>query len=192
MIRNSKYFGKNYILVFIGVIFVFLFVFFMPVIYNLDNNNDVRLIGNDNKISISNVLPLADVSGKNLNVDTINDKILNSLDFSIEGTGSTKKSVDYEVYLIGNSENTINTSYVKVYLTDNEDNPFNLYASNVVPTYRDLRVSNTKADAKIIYAGSIKGGERKDFKLRVWLADNYFINDSEQQFSGIIVVRRIS
>lgn len=192
MIKNSKYFGKNYILVFIGIIFTFLFVSFIPAICNLYNSNDVKLIGNDNEISVANVLPLSDVSGKSLNVDTVNDKILNGLDFSIEGTGSTKKSVNYEVYLIGDSENIINPSYIKVYLTDNFDNPFNLYASNVVPTYSDLRVSNTKADAKIIYAGSIKGGERKDFKLRMWLADNYFINDSEQQFSGIIDVRRVS
>lgn len=193
MIKNSKYFEKNYILFFVGIVFTILFVSFIPIICDFTNSNDVKLVCDNNKISISNVLPLTDVSGKILNIDSVDSKILDGLDFSIEGTGNKKKSIDYEIYLVGISlENSINPTYVKVYLTDKKGKPFNLYNTNVVPTYKSLRVSDTKADAKVIYAGSIKGGEKKEFKIRIWLDDSYFISDSKQQFSAIINVRKVS
>ena len=83
MIKNSKYFEKNYILFFAGIVFTILFVSFIPIICDFANSNDVKLVCDNNKISISNVLPLTDVSGKSLNIDSVDSKILDGLDFSI-------------------------------------------------------------------------------------------------------------
>lgn len=190
---KSKYLRKSFIFL-VSVIFIFFIVInLVPIVKKSMNANNVRFIGSNDTISIGNVLPLTDASGKNLSTVNVDKRVLNEVNFSVKGVGYKDVSVDYEIYLINNSSSdTINQNYIKVYLTDGNKNPFNYYASNAVPVYSSLRVSNDKPDGKIIYAGSIKGGEKQSFTLRLWLADNYIINNEDKNFEGMIAVRKVS
>ena len=76
-------------------------------------------------------------------------------------------------------------------MTNGDNKPFEFYSKNSVPAYKSLRVSNSQANGKIIYSGSVKGEEIQKFKLRVWLADNYVLNDSDRSFSGTILVKKV-
>lgn len=188
MISSSKFANKSVYILLLAIVLSFGLICLIPGILNKMNSNDVEFIGDKNIVTISNVLPLTDVSGKSLDTK---DKIIDEVDFSVRGVGDKNKKVNYEIYLVNNnSDMEINPGFVKVYLTDENSNPFEYYSKNSVPAYKSLKVSNNRADGKIIYSGSISGTEVQSFKLRIWLADNYVLNDSDRSFSGTISVRK--
>ena len=150
-----------------------------------------EFVGDRNTVTIENTLPLTDVSGKSLDSK---EKIIDEVSFSVKGVGNKKRNVNYEIYLINTNvdmDRQINSGFIKVYLTDGDNKPFEFYSKNSVPAYKSLRVSNSQANGKIIYSGSVKGEEIQKFKLRVWLADNYVLNDSDRSFSGTILVKKV-
>ena len=129
----------------------------------------------------------------NLDASNVRKEFLNEVAFSIKGIGNEEKAVRYEICLINEAtEEEINSNYVKIYLTDNDNKPFNFYNGNAVPVYQSLRISEGSADGKVIYSDIIKGKEIKKFKLRVWLSDAYILNETDRYFSAKIVVRKVS
>ena len=142
-------------------------------VYNKDVGN-VSLTTGEISLSLSNVssdktltnvIPLSDIDGK-----TISDYF----DFTVNSTVDTEK-IYYEVYLLPKSGNTLDTSYLKVYLTDQSDNLI-----KGVTYYSSLQESEKDEDGKVIYKGLIELNnnhttktETKDFRLRLWLDENY-------------------
>lgn len=188
VISNSKFANKSVYILLGAIILSLGLICLIPSILEKMNSNDVEFVGDKNTVTIGNTLPLTDISGKSL---TAKEGIIDEVSFSVKGVGDKKKSIYYEMYLINNSTGEeINPGFVKVYLTDGYNKPFEYYAKNSVPAYKSLKVSTKQANGKIIYTGNIKGGETQNFKLRVWLADNYVLNDSDRSFSGTIMVKK--
>ena len=115
-------------------------------------------------LSLSNIVPKSGFEGMNSG---------DYVDFTVNATVDTEK-IYYEVYILPNGDNTLNTAYLKTYLTDQSD----VRISNV-KIYDNL-ANAEKAGGKVIYRGivetNVDGSSKnftKDFRLRIWLDDNY-------------------
>lgn len=192
--KMSKYFNKNTFLFVMSIVFFFLVIIVIGLTKDKfnSNSNSVSLTGT-NSIHISNKLPLTDESGRTLDASNVDDDILNEISFSVESTGDTNISSNYEVYLESDeNDDTIDPNYVKVYLTDGDGKAFKDYSGNEVMTYRNLRVSKSSASGKLLYSGTIFGNQKQEFKLRLWLDETYFLSDTKKEFNGIIKVKKLS
>lgn len=180
-----------------GLFFLILiFVFFVAInclpLLLKDDTLTVELVG-ENEVFISSILPITDMSAREISIDTIQDGIIGYSEFSIEVKGNPSKPVSYEIYLtdIGEGDG-IEYDYIKVYLTDNEDVPYKQFGGNGVPSYKDISVSLSQPDKRILLSDKINSLEVKKFKLRIWLADTYVLDDEVKEFRGKISVRTIS
>ena len=192
--KMSKYFNKNTFLFVMSIVFFFLVIIVIGLTKDKfnSNSNSVSLTGT-NSIHISNKLPLTDESGRTLDASNVDDDILNEISFSVESTGDTNISSNYEVYLESDeNDDTIDPNYVKVYLTDGDGKAFKDYSGNEVMTYRNLRVSKSSASGKLLYSGTIFGNQKQEFKLRLWLDETYFLSDTKKEFNGIRKVKKLS
>ncbi len=119
---------------------------------------------NGNK-TLTNVIPMSDIDGKSSS---------DYFDFTVNSTVDSEK-IYYEVYILPKSGNTLDTSYLKTYLTDQ-----NNVEIKGVRLYDDLSTSEKEANGKVIYKGLVElnndystKNESKEFRLRMWLDENY-------------------
>ena len=113
--------------------------------------------------TLTDVIPLTDYDGMNSS---------NYFDFTVNGTVDTER-IYYEVYIAPDENNTLDTSHLKVYLTDQND----VKIQNV-KFYNDLG-NIEDGNGKVLYQGIIETdngvtrSESKDFRLRIWIDDTY-------------------
>lgn len=157
------------IIIFIALVFGFSYSYF---VYNKDIAN-VSIITGDISINLSSIngnlnlgstLPKSDNEGINSN---------NYLDFTVNSKVDTEK-IYYEVYILPRSGNTLNTDYLKLYLTDQTNNVltnvtmYNSLVDSTVPNgkalYRDIVDLNNDYSSR---------SEVRTFRLRLWLDENY-------------------
>lgn len=145
-----------------------------------DSHLDVDL--KDEKIVLNNSLLLTDTMGKNLNLDNLKVGTTGYTEFEIKSKVDEK--IKFEVYLLKeDAEPEVPLQFIKVYLTDENDNVIDGFDGASVPTFYDLKVSNVNLNGKLLYSGSFKNKESKKFKLRMWVADTYELTPSESIFS---------
>ncbi len=140
-------------------------------VYNKDIGNvslnageiSLNLSDISGNLALTGAIPKSDNDGK-ISIDYI--------DFTVDATVDTEK-IYYEIYILPKSGNTLDTSYLKTYLTDQND----VMISDVTK-YSNL--SNYESNGKIIYKGLINLNsnnttktETKDFRLRLWLDETY-------------------
>lgn len=132
-----------------------------------------------NGISLTNALPISDNIGKTLDNSGSNGYFDFNVSCKIVGTTAIK----YEIYSEEQSvSNPIDSSFVKMYLTDGtSDRPISGYDGEV-PTYNMLPTSSIKDGAKRLYYGSFNTTGGQSFRLRMWLSDKYSIPTTSQQF----------
>lgn len=169
------------ILIFLTGIFSY-YVFFKnknsgTILFTYSNDNDV--------ISIENSLPIEDSVGKKLSNSDTNNKLNGYFEFVLSPKISKNSSIDYEIVAKKTSDNNeISDQYIKIYLTDGDsDLPVDGYNLVSVPTYAELKNSASDSRHKVLYSGKFKNNKDKKFILRMWLADNYVINDNLKYFS---------
>lgn len=137
------------------------------------------------EISITNKLPLSDELGRSL---TESDDMKSYIEFSIKNTSN--EDIDYDIYLIKNKVNMeVNTNYVKFYLTDSNNNALEGFENNKLPNYDDLLSLNDIPAGKLLYSSTIKANKKEDYKLRVWLSDNYAISNEIENFKAKLSIR---
>ncbi len=172
----------------------------MAVVFNLVDYSSAVVVNNDvivnfqddstHSFIVKNLLPIPDAVGKKLSRKMETDGVEDYIDFSVQANAPSNEIVRYEVYLIDqNLDYAINSSYIKVYLTNGSlDIPFSEYHS-VVPVYRDLETSESNSSGKRIFEGELKGGETQYFRLRMWLADTYVVTPEVRNFVADIYVK---
>ena len=105
-----------------------------------------------------------------------------TFDFNI--SSNVLEKVKYEIVLKSDdSLSTINDRFVKIYVTDDNDKPINDFYSGMVPTFYDLKVSETDPGAKVIYSGVLKNKNVSKIRVRMWVADNHEISFNSLVFS---------
>ena len=166
---------KNLIMSIIGL-FTFIFlaggVSFAYFVYN----KDIAVVDLETgKISI-NFNNATNTIGNDINQplnDGLGQVMPNYLDFNVNGVTDTE-SIYYEIYIVPNDASTIDSKYINIYLTDQNENkihgvsPLNLLQpskiNNGYLVYSDVLVANN--------SGTIKNYD-KNFRIRVWLNDSY-------------------
>ncbi len=143
-----------------------------------------------NGVSITNAFPKSDAEGK-LIKDTGDDGIANGyFDFNVTSTMGGDMTIPYYVYAVditGEVEHKLASKYVKLYLSDQEDQPIEGYEGEV-PTFASLDPikandsNGEEVQGKKLYYGYVNGSEVKKFRLRMWLSDRYPGTDVAETF----------
>ena len=189
--ENHGYFIKSISIVLLSLIAVILIIAIFLKIDEYKRKSykiDVRFSDND-IVYLTNKLPISDEIGKNYNGTGVEKGIADYKEFTI--TNPNERKVSYEIYLtkVTNKVDDIRSSYVKLYLTDENNNPVEDFGSSKMLSYYDLPSLEDKLDSRLLYRGAIVSGGSKKFKLRSWIADTYIISNTEEDFSFDIDVR---
>ena len=136
----------------------------------------------NNEVSMGGAYPISDSYAIN------NLANLDCVDFTVSGSGNDSKNeyVTYEIYLTEKSGNTLDSNYVKVYLTDDDDNyvagPFKYNSLDNTLYSKDAETG------KLVLSNSEINNFSDDYKLYVWVDEEYSQNDVSQTFSFYINV----
>lgn len=135
-----------------------------------------------NNIDITNALPMSDINGKNLTGEK------NTFDFTITSNKSGDK-VLYDVYVTPYIKE-LPEQYIKVYLTDQNNNPVLGY-ENRIPTYNNLNnYSEENEESKILYSSELDEHNKSiKLRLRVWLSEEYDLSEESLTFAFRVNVR---
>ena len=138
------------------------------------NNITATFVGGSNQINFTNAYPISDEYAIN-NIDK-----LTYIDFTVSGDAiNENESVGYEIFLTEKDGNTLSNNYVKLYLTDDDDNEIvspTLYSSLATTTY------NKEPSGKVVYKTKTKGEMRK-YRLYAWIDQDYSDNTISRTFS---------
>ena len=138
------------------------------------NNITATFVGVSNQINFTNAYPISDEYAIS-NIDK-----LTYIDFTVSGDAiNENESVGYEIFLTEKDGNTLSNNYVKLYLTDDDDNEIvspTLYSSLATTTY------NKESSGKVIYKTKTKGETRK-YRLYAWIDQDYSDNTISRTFS---------
>lgn len=134
-----------------------------------------------NVIEINNAVPMSDENGKKLTGNN------NMFDFTVSAKYSGVSSIDYEIYATPITQ-TLDSKYIKIYLTDQNDQAITGYDS-VVPTYEELEDSLME-NSKTIYKSSLdQSGVSQEFRLRIWVNSEYNMPETSKKFSFKVNVK---
>lgn len=140
------------------------------------------------ELNISNVLPISDVLGKKIEQKDVEEGIQSIIEFEIINESNQEQS--YEIFLTEiNKTKSIDGSYIKLYLTDTKDVPFEKFSYEKVPTFNSLSNLDDLSSSKILYSGTIFKKNHQRFRLRMWLSDSYSLNQELNKFGVSVGVR---
>lgn len=188
----SKTYKKQMIIFSIGAFVIIAsamvaFVFFFSDTFKSGDVN-VQFGDYDNVIHIKNDLPIGDELGKKISAEDIQDGLQGYLEFSIKETKGYKTK--FEVYLKKkNVVSEIDSNYIKLYLTNMNDKAVTGFDSNLIPSYKSLRVDSKSPTEKILYRGEINSLGEEKYKLRIWLSDASSIETEDKDFEFEIGVK---
>ena len=185
---------KNYIFIFsIGIIILFVLSVFLVLgirrlMTGAIHENDVYLNSSDYIINIEDRLSVSDEFGKSITDD--NNHSFGYIEFEIENNVNYDRN--FQIYITEKEkEKEINPSYIKFYLTDENDNPCDTYNLSKIPSYVDLNYIDDKPSSKLLLTDSVEKMGTKKYKLRVWIIDSYTVENTDNTFSFEISVRAI-
>lgn len=174
----------------ISILIFFILINLLPFLFRDDSVHVV--IEDEEDVFISSLLPITDVSGKELDVSNIQEGIIGYSEFSLKLNKEVKDTVKYEIYLEDvTKKDVFKYNYIKVYLTDDNDIPYKQFGGNIAPSYSDMKSSLKYPSKRIILSDKISGDEIKSYKLRIWAADTYVLDNNLKEFKGKISVETI-
>ena len=141
-------------------------------VYN-KNVADISLNTGSISIDLANVngnLTLSNLISKN---DYDGSHSSDYIDFTVNASVDTDM-IYYEVYIMPKENSTLNTNYLKVYLTDQNDVQIN--GISIYDNLNDSQKTGGKRVYRTIVETNNDGTVRsysKDFRLRLWLTDDY-------------------
>ncbi len=146
---------------------------------------------NSNGVELMNAIPIDDVTGKKLtNSDKAKGINQGYFDFSIRASGTSAGKIKYQIYATLENDSNMDTKYIKVYLTDDKNNPYRGYDSDV-PVFSSLDKYSSQKNSKILYSDEINVKEDviKRFRLRLWVAKDYSDGATSKTFKIKVNVR---
>lgn len=140
-----------------------------------------------NGITITNAIPMTDAAGKVLVATDLSNNVTQGyFDFTVSGSVVGSRTVTYEVYGTVDSESTMDSNYIKVYLTDGSSNetPLSGYDGASVPVYGSLPAATNNVSGKRLYTSTFtEGNSSQKFRLRLWVAETYTTADVSKTFT---------
>lgn len=131
-----------------------------------------------NGIALENAMPIEDEIGKKMDK---NEDFSGYFDFNVGYNTSANRAVNYEIYATPIfTENQLDSKYVKIYLTDQNDVP--IYNDDKVKVFSELEDSSVDNKSKKIFYGSFTKSESKKFRIRLWVSKDYPIDNISRNF----------
>ncbi|MBR2828696.1 MAG: hypothetical protein IKE70_05645 [Bacilli bacterium] len=173
---------------------LFCFIIYISKIRIQDNSNNytkeilkTRFYTSD-EMNITNILPISDVLGKKMEHKDVEDGIQDIIEFEITNDSDYQQS--YDIFLTKKSfARNIDDNYIKFYLTDMSNVPFEKFSYDQVPTFYSLNDMDSLKETKILYSGNIFKKNHQKFRLRMWVSDSYSLNQDMEKFGVNVGVR---
>ncbi len=168
-----------FIIIFLLILLVLLI---MPNTYNSKkaNKNYVSIIDNK-ELVIDNILPLSDEVGSN----SSKSNGMANIYYKFKIKSNYSKKAHYKILLeTEKGKQFINDRYIKVLLSDKDDNLFKEYKTDSVKVITGLNKYKSKY---VIYSSSLKNKGEEEFILRMWISDASSYDD-ELMFDGKLSV----
>lgn len=154
------------------------------------NEKPVRIVYElDDYITIKNKLPLSDAIGKKYDGSLVEEGTESFIEFSI--VNEDDDLALFEIYLTRNhiTPREIKENYIKLYLTDEYDQPVIGFDKNRLPVYSELPYLIDKPSSKLLYSDILDGHSTKKYRLRAWLSDSYSISSLPETFQFEVGVK---
>ncbi len=134
-----------------------------------------EFISGTNSIKMVNAYPISDEFAlQNL------DK-LSYIDFTVSSTiNNPDKAISYELYLTGDTTNTLDSNYIKVFLTDENNNQ--VVSPKIYNSLENTTYQADKQIGKVIYIGNNPGTKTNKYRLYAWIDKDYEQNSVSQTF----------
>ena len=174
---------------------IFIFLFFLLVVIlsclflkspNYEKPLFIKI--SHNNIKFNNSLPISDSLGKEMTYSKANKDIQGFSEITISNPNEDKMSYTLVITKKNSSESQINDNYVKMFLTDNNNNPIKGFEKEMIPSFSDLKIFHNDDMKRILYKDIIKKGEEKKFILRSWISDSYAISSQIEECSFVVEV----
>ena len=177
----KKFLSRYWKIISFSLLLFFAFVFFMIIKFPL-YSKAIEVDIEHQAINIDNKFPISDALGKTLVYSKNNKDIQGYTNIIVHNPNDRK--VSFSIILLKNNLeiSEIKENYVKLYLTDKNDNPINGFEKNMVPCFSDLKRYNNSYD-RILYKGVIDKNNKFEFILRSWISDSYVISNNLEKFS---------
>lgn len=177
--------NKKYTFIFIVFICAFsiLFIIFLKEKKNMKNGTndylEIKFESND-ILKINNKLPLSDVLGKSIKYeDSLNGNV-GFLEFSVINKSAKTRKYNITINKRNVDSKMINDNYIKLYLTDINDNPLKGFSDNKITTYNELSYSKNNVENVVLYSDFAEKLSKNDYRLRVWVSDSYGLSKLEE------------
>ena len=140
-------------------------------------------------IMIESVLPTSDDLGKTFIGEGTAAGIQGYVEFFVQNQSDQEQ--EFVIFLNKQKleKEEIKGEYVKLYLTDENDYPYEGFNVNPVPSYKDFPVLTNKPGKKLLYTSVLGAGEKKNFRLRLWLSDQYGLLNQNEGFAVDVEVQ---
>ena len=153
------------------------------------NEKDVSYVADSNTIIVKSIISVSEEFGKKINEE--NGGAFGYLHFDVVNNSDEERNYQIYVTKLNTNPKEINSNYVTMYLTDNNNKALNGFTGNQLPSFNNLTYLENKPDSRELYTGTIKGNSKKSFIIRVWLAENYVVSEEDFSFSFEINARAI-
>ena len=182
MIMDKKKVVVRLLLILVIVVIVLLLLTLIDKAFSkkVDSDLVVTLKSDFDDIKFKDKLPLEDELGKKIKYDSDNSDVQGYYEFEVK---ATKGSGYYEIYAVEDEiKKGIYPNYIKVYLTDDNNDPVDGYENVYAPTFYKLTTSSINPNGRRLYYGYIKEKQTKKFILRSWISDAYITNYDTRSF----------
>ena len=172
-----KQYRKIVLFLFVVLILVIVFFFFKSPNYE----KPISIHISHNNILFDNSLPISDSLGKEMVYSKKNKNIQGFSEITVNNPNDDK--ISFYIVITKDDNSKISDNYIKMYLTDKNNNPIDGYDKSLIPTFYDLKDYNKDSKRKILYKGVLNKEEERSFILRSWISDSYAISNQIEECS---------
>ncbi len=164
------------IIILLGSAYAFFTYFKSAEAFTLTSNSiTASFTEGTNQIDFTNAYPISDEFAlENLSK-------LDYIDFTVSGNAiNSKEAITYEIFLTEANGNTLSNNFVKLYLTDGNNNEVvspNIYGNLGTTTY------TSEPTGKVILTKTLSGKFSKNYRLYCWLDSTFEDNTISRNFS---------
>lgn len=173
--------NRAFLSLFIVVLIVFIVLLFS---YKDDskNMNYVRFVDPSEKLKIESVFPITDYAGKL----TEKSKDKKNIYYNFRIKNYSEKNSTYKLLLkVNKHDNSIDDKYVKILLSDDEDQILSKYDKD---SYLTLDYLEKEDDYYVLYKSSLGENKEDSYTLRLWISDKYKEDDLNKVFDCEVVI----
>ncbi len=163
----------------IGLIAICLIIMILVVNFSGSKKEDTNgiiknsLTDENDTLKLTGKLPISDFVVKTKDVLTFDEGVVDYVGFNVTSQGYNG---DFTIFVDDcneeGAENIIDSTYIKVMVTDSENNLLSSTLNGPVTSYDDLKVYKDKSDKKIAFIDSINSGTQKEYIVKTWVSNS--------------------